>query len=71
MPGLDGVSLSQFLSTKYPEIDVYLTSAQLYKEDDSRLKDAGIKGFIPKPIDFTLLKNIVKTKNQSSQKSLV
>ena len=71
MPGLDGVSLSQFLSTKYPEMDVYLTSAQLYKEDDSRLKNAGIKGFIPKPIDFALLKNMIKTKKQSSQKGLL
>ncbi len=71
MPGLDGVSLSQFLTSKYPQIDVYLTSAQLYKEDDARLKEAGIKGFIPKPIDFFLLKNIIENKNQSSQKGLV
>lgn len=71
MPGLDGVSLSQFLTSKYPQIEVYLTSAQLYKEDDIRLKEAGIKGFLPKPIDFFLLKNMIKTKKQSSQKGLL
>jgi len=62
MPNMDGLTLAERVKKEYPTIDLYISSAfdrDYYRE---RAQSLGVKGFLPKPVDFDLLKKLISEK---------
>ena len=61
MPKMDGLTLLDKIKEQFPHIEVYMVSA--YGNDDfiSRAKDKGASHFFTKPVDFTMLKNVISS----------
>lgn len=61
MPGMTGLELLEKVKVQYPETKVYVVSAYDLKEYQESAKKLGAEAFIPKPIDFAVIKDkIVK-----------
>jgi two-component system, response regulator, stage 0 sporulation protein F len=57
MPGMDGIELLQRIRNAYPDLQVWMVSAYTQTRGyEAQAAHHGAKGFIPKPIDFTQLK---------------
>jgi CheY-like chemotaxis protein len=60
MPGMDGIELLRQVKTQCPQTKVFMISA--YDRSDYRIQAEkfGAEEFIPKPVDFTLLKQKIE-----------
>lgn len=61
MPGMTGLELLEKTKQKYPDMKVFIVSAYDLKEYHDSAKKLGAVEFIPKPIDFTLIKNKISS----------
>ena len=61
MPEMDGLTLLDKIKDEYPHIEVYMVSA--YGNDDfiNKAKTKGASHFFTKPVDFTMLKNVISS----------
>ena len=57
MPGMTGLELLEKVKHNYPELKVYIISAYDLKEYHDSAKQLGAVEFIPKPIDFAIIKD--------------
>ena len=63
MPGMSGLELLEQIKTKYlkPPPVVMMITAYGDEENFQMAKDLGADGFLTKPVDFTLLKEKLRT----------
>ncbi len=59
MPDGDGITLFSKIHQRYPNLPVIMVSA--YATDDllERIKESGVSKFLPKPVDFKELEDVV------------
>jgi CheY-like chemotaxis protein len=56
MPGMDGLTLLREIKTRRPDLPVMMVTADGDDERRRRAEEAGAIQFLPKPVDFELLK---------------
>jgi len=56
MPGMDGLQLLGEIKQRFPELPVMMVTAYGDDERRNRASELGASEFIPKPVDFDLLK---------------
>lgn len=61
MPGMTGFELVKLIRSKFPELKVFMISAYGDDKHVSTAKDVGADDFIPKPVDFKILKEKIQS----------
>jgi len=56
MPGMSGFELLKKVKEQFPDLKVYMVSAYGDSENQEKARSFGADGFVPKPVDFELLK---------------
>lgn len=69
MPGMDGVTMAEFISPKYPNIDIYLSSAYNQKDNLERIKKCNVQGYFQKPVNFDEIKKVIRAKESKRKTS--
>lgn len=69
MPGMDGVTLTEYIRPKYPHIDIYLSSAYNQADNQVRIDKCKINGYFQKPVKFDLVKEIIRKKYEERKNS--
>ncbi len=69
MPGMDGVTLTEYIQPRYPNIDIYLSSAYNQSDNQARIDKCQIKGYFQKPVDFDQVKEVIRQKFETRKKS--
>ncbi len=59
LPGMDGLQVTRVIRETDPEIPVIATTANAFEEDRLACEEAGCNHFLTKPIEFTLLFEIL------------
>ena len=62
MPIMDGLTLLENIKGKFPQLDLYLSSAYGSSEYTDRAYSYDIKKFIEKPISLKLIRSIIHDK---------
>jgi YesN/AraC family two-component response regulator len=60
MPGMSGLELLQRLRKQDEKIPIYMISAYENEQYSRQSTELGANGFIPKPLDFVSLKNLLQ-----------
>ena len=61
MPGIDGFGVLAKLKESYPDIRVLLMAGMPLKEEESRAREEGAKGYLPKNVDQDCLVAAIRT----------
>jgi CheY-like chemotaxis protein len=69
MPGMNGLELLRQLRLKGVNVPVYMTSAYENEVYQTKSKEFGASGFIPKPLDFEIIRQLILDNSQGRQGS--
>lgn len=58
MPEMDGLTLAKHINEEYPDLPVFLVTALDFEEYKQRASNTS-NGFIPKPVNFNEIKEII------------
>ena len=59
MPGMSGLEMVQVIKETWPDLDIVMITAYANQENMDKSKLYGAREFLAKPLDFTLLRNIL------------
>jgi CheY-like chemotaxis protein len=59
MPGMSGLEMVQIIKETWPELDIVMITAYANQENMEKSKLYGAREFLAKPLDFSLLRNIL------------
>jgi two-component system chemotaxis response regulator CheY len=68
MPGMSGLELLEKIRKQNSEIVIYMISAYENEEYKTKSDQLGANGFIPKPLNFDELKNLLKVAEEKGKK---
>ncbi|MEM7568624.1 MAG: ATP-binding protein [Pseudomonadota bacterium] len=72
MPRLNGIELSEFIRQQWTgpsDLPIYLVTADMLSEHEHAMEHLGIDGHISKPIDFEILREVLRTHAIKTQKA--
>lgn len=64
LPDGDGLTLSARLKSLRPELAMIVVSAHVFDDVRRRVQDAGIEGYLPKPLDFDELSRLLERRHK-------
>lgn len=59
MPGMSGLEMVQIIKETWPDLDIVMITAYANQENMEKSKLYGAREFLAKPLDFSLLRNIL------------